>query len=345
MHTPFRNTRLALATTLTIMLIACGGKESDSTAAGSDDSATLDASAVGDNRYWSAERLKAAMDEDKGEKHPFVCTVLANSHYDVSGVAEAVPSLGIEKRADADMALNATSVDAAKAILNKGWQGTGDRMASLDIRRCFREFGSSDVKFAERPEGDYQELGGDRSIYLYYAISGETPPYEKLAERWRGYSNIQDAFAKRDRLAEIRSEINAGIEAVRTNPFVWIEFESKIPTFDFDKGVYPMEDILGPRTYITPNDGDGRRGYRVQFIQRDTFAAFKPESDQQARDVEAGVSEGMRQHLVRVYGKVEATEEREGSPTLLLTPTRVTVEQPQRWDIKNPRKLFEIVAR
>lgn len=325
-------------------LSACGDKAADAGEGStnvSDGSETPTVDHVSDD--WDAGRMKAAMDADRGEKSTFVCTVLVSDMVSSAGIAEAIPALGVEKRSDAEMVLQATSAESAQKIL-EGSTKHGDVNAHVQVRRCVREHAASDVKFSERPESDYQEIDALTSIYQYYAVSGQTPPYEKLADRWSGYSVIQDAFDKRDRLAEITSEINAGIARAKTNPYVKIDFQSEIPKFDFDKGAYPLSEVIGPRTYITPSGNMGTRGYRVMFNQRELFASFAPNGEADAREIESGVSEGMRQHLVQVYGKIEAAEMRDDRETLLVTPTRVTVQQPQRWDIKNPRKLFEIVA-
>jgi|GEM_PF-2626264 len=334
----------AIALTSSIGLLAGCGDNSAEAEAG-DGSPSIANEAPGDNKFWDPQRMKAAMDADTGEKSLFICTVLITDMYNSSGIAEAIRSLGVEKRSDAEMSLMASSVDAARKILQDSANNVGDHISSVDVRRCVREYAASDVKYLDRPESDYQEIDALKSIYLYYAVSGEKPPYDKIAGQWSGYSVIRDDFAKRDRLAEISSEINLGIDRAKSNHFVWIEFQSAIPKFDFDKGVYPLQEVLGARTYITPSDGRGNVGYRLMFNQRDAFAAYTPANEEQAREIEAGVSEGMRQHLVRVYGKVEAAEQRDGRETLLVTPTRVVVEQPKRWDIRNPRKLFEIVAK
>jgi len=337
-----RKTALTLAVVASIALLsACGSKE---TAEGqSDSNAATEDTSGNENKFWDPALVKAALDADRGEKSIVVCTTLASDRFTSYGVAEAMPSAGIEKRSDTDMAIPATSADAAEKALRAGWKGAVRMMEDLDVRRCVREHNSSEAKHSERPESAYQDIDALRSIYLYYAVSGEKPPYETLANNWRGFSGMRDAFEKRDRLVEITAEINAGIERAKANPYAWIEFQSKLPEFDFSSGTYPLEKVLGPRTYITPS-GDGFSGYPVMFVQRDTFAEFRPESDTRARELEALISDGMRQHLVRVYGKVEAAENRDGRPTVMLSPTKVSVVQPERWDIKNPQKLFEIVA-
>ena len=69
--------------------------------------------------------------------------------------------------------------------------------------------------------GDTEGDAGKQLTYLYYALSGEQPDYDKIAQQyWQDYRNTSDAFQKQAMLKTIVPQIEASINSAKKERYI-----------------------------------------------------------------------------------------------------------------------------
>ena len=69
--------------------------------------------------------------------------------------------------------------------------------------------------------GDTEGDSGKQLTYLYYALSGEQPDYDKIAQQyWQDYRNTSDAFQKQAMLKTIVPQIEASINSAKKERYI-----------------------------------------------------------------------------------------------------------------------------
>lgn len=339
--------RAALLLLLPLLALGACSSHSDSSTGASKATPSSAATATHTSSRWDGSKAKSLFDGDQGAKSAYECHVASYTPADVytdnyTPAAEDIPELGVTKKSDRIVVINATSVDKAVAILQAAWISRD----SLRLDGCDRAQAVTHVSAKEKPFETYGKVTDDVLPLLgqYFAVRHDAIDYASLAARYDSdYAREQDGFKKKDGLDAFTARLNAAIEQAKANPYVVLPpLLHEMPTYDFTSGSYDLTKIFSPGLRIELANS----AMKMRLADASAMAQYKPADEGDARRIEELLSKESfpRGANVVLYGKVVAADQDAGQPYLILAITRADFSTVGAY--KNPSKpLFSVEAK
>lgn len=138
---------------------------------------------------------------------------------------------------------------------------------------------------------------GVQVAFLYYAVTGLPPDYEKLTPIFsKEYRSTQNEFKKKEILDAVKPKIDERISYFKENRYVKVDTDFSLDHIDMATKSFPLDGVPGESRYIYFYDDST---YKVGVANGEKFKHFTAASDEQAREIENMVEKG------RARGKLD----------------------------------------
>jgi hypothetical protein len=180
---------------------------------------------------------------------------------------------------------------------------------------------SADKPNSSIPYSEYVEIkSGDTLMYLYTAISGVPPDYEKIAELIStDFRSTQDSFKRQDIIKALTPRISDEIKKASSTRYIsWISNDLyTIDKYDFANKAFPIN--------ADHWDGNSLRYLRnnsyvkIKFIADGPLQKFAVTNESDARKIESLVSTQYKDLALKTYAFVQDADLNERSIKAVVT--------------------------
>lgn len=160
--------------------------------------------------------------------------------------------------------------------------------------------------------GDTDGAAGKQLTYLYYALSGEQPDYDKIAQQyWQDYRNTSDAFQKQAMLKTIVPQIDASINSAKKERYIAFKPHVDIITNGTNDGILDLTHYTLSNGYFGYSFFKGNSDYSGLYCTNcndfANFAKFSFFSDESHEKELIKKISSTRSWSVKVYGHADGS--------------------------------------